>query len=469
MDRMSEQTRDMPSPLPRASRAEPEHFEPMDSSFYRQILDTLPAAVYLTDCEGRITYYNEAAVDLWGHRPPLGTSRWNGSWKLYWPDGRPMRHDECPMAITVRDQRSVRGFEAVAERPDGSRTPFIPYPTPLYDQEGKFIGAINMLVDASDRQRAELFADRLVAIVQSSNDAIISKSTEGIVTSWNPSAERLFGYTAEEMVGRSITLLIPPQRMDEEPAILERIRNGERIEHYETVRQRKDGTLVEISLSVSPVRDGDGRIVGAAKIARDITDRKRAEETQKLLLNEVKHRLNNTLANVQAIAMQTLKGVSREQFDVFNARLGALAGANELLTLERWNQSPLSDVVAGALKPFERHGAQRIIVSPGGEAWLSASRSLMLALLLHELATNAVKYGALSNHTGEIHLSWETPPDGESMCVRLEWRETGGPSVQPPTRGGFGSVLMDNAVGAKGKVQRAFLPEGLICTLEFEL
>src|SRR5205814_5933147 len=132
-----------------------------------------------------------------------------------------------------------------------------------------------------------------------------SKDLNGIITSWNRGAEQLFGYTAEETVGKPVTMLIPTERRDEEPTILRRIRGGERIDHYETIRRRKDGSLVEISLTVSPIKNAEGNIIGASKIARDITERRRAQEQQALLLGEMKHRVRNTLATVQAIATQT--------------------------------------------------------------------------------------------------------------------------------------------------------------------
>ena len=243
-----------------------------------QILDALPVAVYATDPEGCITYYNQAAADFWGQRPALGQDFWCGSYKLYWPDGTPLPLDECPMAIALKTGRPVRGAEAIAERPDGVRVPFIPYPTPIYDASGALIGAVNMLLDISERKNGERAAQRLAAIVESSDDAIISKDLNGTIVSWNKGAERLFGYSAEEIIGKPVTTLMPLERQNEEPGILARIRRGERMDHYETVRQHKDGTPIDISLTVSPVRDGSGRIVGASKIARDITDQKRAAE-----------------------------------------------------------------------------------------------------------------------------------------------------------------------------------------------
>ena len=171
----------------------------------RQAIEALPAAVYMTDAEGRITFYNEAAAALWGCRPELGESKFCGSWKLYWPDGTPLPHDQCPMAMALHQRRPIRGMEAVAERPDGTRVPFIPYPTPLFDASGRLTGAVNTLVDISEHKSAEQDRQRLAAIIDSSQDAIVGKDLNGIVTSWNSGAERLFGYAADEMIGKSIT------------------------------------------------------------------------------------------------------------------------------------------------------------------------------------------------------------------------------------------------------------------------
>jgi PAS domain S-box-containing protein len=129
----------------------------------------------------------------------------------------------------------------------------MPYPTPMRDAAGKIIGAVTMLVDLTERVNAEQIARHLASIVESSDDAIVSKTLDGIITSWNRGAERLFGYTADDIVGKPVTVLIPPERGDEEHGILARIRRGERMDHYETVRRRKDGTFVEISLTVSPI------------------------------------------------------------------------------------------------------------------------------------------------------------------------------------------------------------------------
>ena len=245
---------------------------------FREMLDVLPVAIYTTDAEGRLTYFNPAAIQFSGRTPELGTDQWCVSWKLFRSDGTPMRHDECPMAIALKEGRILDGVEAIAERPDGKRVWFTPYPRPLHDTEGTIVGGINMLVDITERKRAEDSTGLLASIVDSSDDAIISKNLDGTITSWNKGAHRIFGYTAEEAVGQHITLIIPEARRNEETHILEKLRRGERVEHFETVRVSKYGRPLDISLSISPLKDASGRVVGSSKVARDITERKRVAQ-----------------------------------------------------------------------------------------------------------------------------------------------------------------------------------------------
>ena len=163
--------------------------------------------------------------------------------------------------------------------------------------DGRF-GVVCYFRDIGDRKRAEQNANLLASIVESSDDAIVSKNLDGIIMSWNQGAERLFGYTAAEAVGQSITMLIPPDRLEEEPKILERLKRGERVEHFETIRVRKDGSRLNVSLTISPVKDADGRIVGASKVARDITEKVRQEEA----LQEANAALKRANADLQQFA-----------------------------------------------------------------------------------------------------------------------------------------------------------------------
>lgn len=432
-----------------------------------EILAALPAAIYTTDAAGRITFYNEAAAALWGQRPELGKTEFCGSWKLYWVDGTPMPHDECPMALTLKEKRPVRGMTAVAERPDGSRVTFIPYPTPLFDESGILIGAMNMLVDITETSRADWNQQLLASIVDSSHDAIISKDLNGIITSWNRAAEHLFGYTADEIIGKSVTILIPADRENEEAKILAALRRGERIANYETIRCRKDGTLIDIALTVSPIRDASGRIAGASKIAHDITERRLAHERQQLILGEIKHRIRNTLATVQAIAMQTWRSATADERATFSARLRALAEAHDLLALENWDRASLRDIVGRALEPFNEKHRERFR-SDGPELQLNANKALLLTMALHELATNAVKYGALSNGTGQVDINWMKPEGAASLD--LIWRESGGPAVKPPQQKGFGSLLIERAFkDQQGDAHIEFDPRGIVCTLRLAL
>jgi two-component system CheB/CheR fusion protein len=426
---------------------------------FRDIIEALPAAIYTTDAAGCITFYNEAAAEMWGRRPELGDDQWCGSWRLYWPDGTPLPHDECPMAVALKTRRPVRGVEAIAERPDGTRVPFAPYPTPIFDASGELIGAVNMLVDLTQRKQAEEDAQQLASIVEFSDDAIISKDLSGVIRSWNRGAERLFGYAAGEVIGRSVTVLIPSDRVDEEPSILERLRRGERIDHYETVRRRKDGSLVDISLTVSPIFGAKGRVIGASKIARDITVTKRAQEQQKVLLAEIMHRVKNTLATVQAIASQTLRRAPADERAAFAARLHALSKAHDLLTSDKWDRAPLRAIVEAAIEPFQ----QERFVLEGPEAWLSASRSLHVTLALHELATNAAKYGALSNAAGRVHVKWKAVDAG---TLRFSWQEKHGPMVAQPERKGFGSTLIERTFR---QVRLRYSPRGFACTFDTSL
>lgn len=437
---------------------------------FRKVLDHLPAAVYTTDADGRLTYYNAAAVELWGQSPMLGSSEWSGSWKLFRTDGTPLPHREWPMAIAINERRAVRGVEAIGERPDGTRIPFLPYPTPLFDEDGTLIGAVNMLVDVSDRRRADRLHQQLAAIVEFSEDAIISKTLEGIIQSWNSSAERLFGYSADEIIGQSIFTLIPQERQSEEADIIGRIRRGERVEHYETKRRRKDGSLVEVSLSVSPVKNVEGRVIGASKIARDITERRLVEAQRDLLLAEMKHRTRNFAAVIHAIANQTRpKGDNQAAavLDLFVARLHALLSAGDLVVNSGDRRADLRELFALAVAPFADPKRPSSIEIDGPAHQVSEQTAGGLALAVHELATNALKYGALKSPQGRVSLTWRVDDTG----IEVEWKEHGEHSIQSaPGKTGFGTRVIKQAVVAEpnGETSLLFEPDGLRCLFRFQ-
>jgi two-component system CheB/CheR fusion protein len=427
-----------------------------------RLLDVLPTPLYVTDAEGRITYFNEAAAALWGCRPKLNSDQWCGSWRLFWPDGTPLPHDQCPMALALKEGRPNRGHEAIAERPDGTRVPFMAFPTPFHDSSGALVGAVNVLVDLSEHQRAERVSRRLVSIVESSDDAIISKDLNGIIATWNKAAERLFGYLAEEVIGKSVTILIPPDRQDEEFSILDRIRRGERVEHFETIRQRKDGSHIDISLTVSPVTDESGRIIGASKIARDITEQKRREEQIALLAREADHRTNNLLAVAQATVHLTHADTTAGLKAAIEGRLRALANAHASLAQARWAGADLRELAVKELSPYFRNGDPRAQVD-GPSLLLKPELAQAMAMALHELATNAVKYGALSTAAGRVRVEWSMQLGKQ---LHLCWTETGGPPVTPPMKEGFGIRAITRLIGQlNGEVKFDWRADGVSCEI----
>lgn len=337
----------------------------------------------------------------------------------------------------------------------------------LYDDRGapdRFPGAV---VDITDRKHVEEALQRLAAIVESSSDAILSIDLDARITSWNEGAELLYGFSAEEIVGKPVTILLPPDRADEEQAILTRIRLGERIEPYETKRLRKDGTQVDVSLTVSPLRDGSDKIVGASKIARDIGARKEAERIQRVLMGELKHRVKNVLATVQAIAAQTFRDVeSKAAREAFISRLVSLSKAHDLLTAESWSGAELSALIAEVLSPF---GDASFDIR-GPRLRLPSEVVLSFSLALHELATNAAKYGALKIPSGRVGVTW-TITEGDDRRLTLQWQERGGPVVEQPNRKGFGSRMIEGllAVQLNGKVQITYDPAGVICEIDAPL
>ncbi|WMT92514.1 PAS domain S-box protein [Pelagibacterium sp. H642] len=316
----------------------------------RVLLEALPAAVYTTDAEGRITFYNKAAVEMSGRTPEPG-DMWCVTWRLFNTDGTPLPHDQCPMAIALKENRPVRGAEAVAERPDGTRVPFIPYPTPLHDEEGNLVGAVNMLVD--------------------------------------------------------------------------------------------------------------------------ITERKQAESRQKTLIDELNHRVKNTLATVRSLTAQTIRHADNlDDFLVrFEARLLALARAHDLLTRRHWEDAPLESLARDVLTPLAGEAAGRVTLN-GPSIELTSREALSLTMALAELGTNAIKYGALSSETGSLTLNWHLQDAaGSHSRLILEWQERGGPVVKPPTRRGFGTRLMEGCIehDLRGEFDLVFYPEGVFCSISIPI
>ena len=317
--------------------------KPQDSDHSaHRLFDVLPLALYMTDAEGRITYYNQAAAEFWGRRPELNKERWCGSLRLFHPSGIPLPHEDSPLAISVKYGMALRGVDAIAERPDGTRVPFTALPTPLRDSEGRVTGAVNLLID--------------------------------------------------------------------------------------------------------------------------ISERKRAEERQRALIGVLNHRVKNTLATVQALASQTIRGrgIKREVRAKFVERLFALSRAHDLLTREGWDSADLRSVIEGVLAPH--HGR---IDARGIGIRISPKATVALSMVLHELAANAARHGALSVSSGQVTLAWTIEPGKSGATLVLDWRESGGPPSSEPAKRGFGLKLVERSIVQElsGAAEIRFEPNGVRCTL----
>ena len=254
-------------------------------------------------------------------------------------------------------------------------------------------------------------------------------------------------------------MLIPPDRLDEEVQILERIKLGERTEHFESVRQRKDGSLVEISLTVSPIRTSEGDIIGASKIARDITERKRSHDRQLFLLRELQHRTQNLFAVIQSVVNRSLvEGYTLDEAKkVLNGRLHALSRAHAMLTDAAWQGAPLVEIIKRELNGFSTH-----VSLSGCDIALTTPAAQQFALMVHELATNAVKYGALSVANGHVSIEGDVRRTNGDGVFSFLWKESGGPRVSAPRRTGFGSsILLDAARHFGQHVALDYNPQGL--------
>jgi PAS domain S-box-containing protein len=308
----------------------------------RTLVDALPAAIYTTDAEGRINFYNKSAAALWGREPALNEDMWCGAHRLLRIDGSELPHEECPMAVTLKTREPVRNVEAIVERPDGSRVPVIPFPTPLFNAEGELVAGINMLVD--------------------------------------------------------------------------------------------------------------------------ITERKKFDERQKVLIDELNHRVKNTLATVQAMAIQSFRrnDGDREEVDAFLSRLLALSRTHDHLTRQHWEAADLRAVAEDVLRPLSDRPSGGVSIE-GASMRIAPRAALTLGLVLNELATNAAKYGSLSAPEGKLDVSWRVVGDE----FILEWRESGGPTVENVTRRGFGTRMIERGVEAEldGNAHLRFEPTGFQCDI----
>ena len=312
------------------------------------MFDNSALAYYTCDAVGTITYYNESAAEIWGRKPEIYKEFWCGSWRIFYPDGTPMPIEETPVAKALIVGLPVEKKEMRIQTPDGSFKTLLVFPQLEFNEDGQVTGGLITLVDITKQQRDHIKQATLSAIVQSSDDAIVSKDLKGIITSWNVGAQRIFGYTEKEALGKSITMLIPEDRLNEETHILSNIRAGNRVDHIETVRLDKWGREIPISVTVSPLKDSFGNIIGASKVARDISDKLQVEEKQAMLSAIVE-------SSDDAIVSKDLNGIimswNRGAEEIFGYREEEVVGKSITILIpeERLSEEDhiLSKIVSG--------------------------------------------------------------------------------------------------------------------------
>ena len=333
-------------------------------------------------------------------------------------------------------------------------------------------GVVLTFVDITQGQRLSNEHARLAAIVNSSRDAIFGFSLDDRISSWNASAERIFGLKSSQVVGQPLSMLLPADASAEARAFFCGQARQPQLEDFEISWTRPDGSSVPLELSYSPVRDADGHAVAGRLIARDVTERHRALRHAAIMLGELNHRVKNTLATVQAVAQQTaVNATDLEGFnESFLARLLALSNTHNLLARDAWNGAPLADIINNELAPY-RHGDELRVQLHGDNLTLLPKHALALSMAIHELATNAAKYGALSVATGQVSIGWTTRKTLQGRRLHLQWAESGGPVVVPPEHHGFGSRLINEGLPYEldGQVTLAFLTHGVTCVIDVPL
>jgi PAS domain S-box-containing protein len=336
---------------------------------------------------------------------------------------------------------------------------------PVHDREGAIIALSFIIRDLRRRRRSQANDALLASLVRQSRDSIFSVTREGLISTWNPASEKLYGYTCDEAINRPIGLLMPDNKREESQTMLTAVLGGEMV-FLETRRQRKDGVQVDVAISGAPLRDVHGDIIGISAIHRDITPQRQHEEQMRLVMRELAHRSKNLLAIILSMAAQTARNSpALPEFNTrFTQRLQGLAHSHDLLIQQNWRGAPIRELIKSHLEPFMEQDRTRVRLK-GPEVVVDPKAAQNLGLSLHELATNASKYGALSGAAGHVDITWSATPEG---LFALEWRECGGPRVKTHKGKGFGQTVLERltAQALEGKASLSFASEGVIWRIE---
>lgn len=308
--------------------------------------------------------------------------------------------------------------------------------------------------------------ERFRRIFEQSSDLIVTADLDQVITDCNPSAAAAVGFPRREVIGRKISDFVSPEDFQRTTEQLRHKLQSGGTTRYDVRVRSSAGEWLFWEINSGLTYDDEAHPVGLHVVGRDVTERKRWENHQQLLVGELNHRVKNTLAIVQSLSHQTFRSgaPTREAIAAFEARLGALAAAHNLLTSENWESAPLRNVVLQALAPF---CGQDTCTVEGPDLRLHPQTAVTMSLAVHELATNAAKYGALSNDAGRVIVSWTHEDD----VLEFEWREEGGPPVSEPTSAGFGTRMIRRALAAelKGAVSLYFERSGVVCHVRADL
>ena len=444
----------------------------------RELLGALPAAIHTTDTAGRITFCNKAAVDLWGVSPQLGKDKCSDLGRLYYPDGTLMPVDVCPTKLCLTERRALQGREAIFERSDGRRIPIIPYPVPLTDEDGKVVGVVSMKLDISERKKAELaLAERNIQLALAGKAALVGSfaydtDTEIMQISEGYAAIHGFPEGTVEKARSECLADVHPDDIGRVTQLRSEAFRGRRREYsveYRIIRAASEVRWVETRCFIS--YDGEGRPHRVVGVSIDMTERKRVEEQQRTLVAELDHRVKNVLATVQAVAAHTMDASSSMEHFVaaLDGRIRSMGSTHELLSHRRWLGIPLAELVQRELAPYTT-GANTEIGGP--EVMLSAEAGQTMGMVLHELVTNAAKYGALSAPSGRVSIRWRLPANGSaSDRLVFKWRESGGPLVVSPRKCSYGMHVVRELVPYElgGTVDYVLSPEGAQCLMDIPL
>jgi PAS domain S-box-containing protein len=442
------------------------------------LLGQLSEGVIVTDPKGRITFINRSAAEIHGvAHLDISPDEYASRFQLFRENGEPYPSNELPLARAVLKGESVIEARWRIRRPDGVEILAIGSAKPVFGPDGETIGNVLTIRDDTARQAAE----QELREISLRKDLALSAGQMGVwewnaltdTMIWDDAQFRLFGVSPESFkpsLASFRELTIGEDFMGIVDAAEREGPAGRMVEVDFRIQRPDTGEIRWMGSRAIAMRDTAGRLERMVGVNFDLTERKRAEERRSLLINELNHRVKNTLATVQSIASQTFRGhdVDRELRQLFEARLVALSNAHNVLTRESWEGAPLSEIVAQAILPFVQKDAPRIH-SNGPDVRCSTKSALALAMALHELATNAVKYGSLSSPEGHVRVGWTV--DRAEGRFDLVWHEQDGPPVAQPTRQGFGSRLVGRSLAGElgGEVRLDFRPDGLRCTISAPL